>query len=543
MYFNNNNGTSKTNIDNEFKDKKNKSSKTILIGIVITIILIAIILFIVFKFINTTTYTIELLGENEISIYLNDEYIEPGYIAKDNHNNDLTDKVSVNNTIDTSTIGTYKIIYTLDKTEITRTINVIEKPAGATVIFLMGKTTIYLKVGEAYNEPGYAVIDSVDGNLQDKVITTGSVNTNTPGIYKITYSVTNNGGITTSKQRTIVVTDSDISLTTNTTNYTNKEVFINIYVMDNYFDYLILPNNEKTTKKEDTYKVSKNGTYKFTIYNKLGNSLEKEITITNIDKEPPTASCTGTYGNGKSNITIKANDNIGINKYVIDNNTYTEKAITLNKELSTVSITIYDLAGNTKSISCNLKKLSSSQSSSSKPSSSSSAPELDGWILIGDSRTTLMRPAIQDIKPSNFYITAKGGAKYDYLIKTGIPDVNDILNKNPGKRFYILNNLGANDYNPNYANTLNKLANGDWKNHQVIFVSANPYGGPDRAINSQIDAFNQDQKKQLSGVYYCDTFNGIGIGNFECKDKDDCLHYNNNTYIKIYNYIVNNCKF
>ena len=366
MYFNTN--VDGTNIDKEFNKKEkfnfDKYKKYIFIGLGCILLILGLIFILIGR--KKISYYIDLSGNREITIYEGDAYIEPGYTARDSKGNDLTDKVVVNNMIDISTIGTYEIIYTLNNTEVKRIINVLEKPTGATIMYLKGSTTIYLKVGDTYKEPGYKVIDSVDGNLGDKVTVTGRVDTSKVGTYKLIYSVTNNSGVTTSKKRVIVVMDSNISLTLNNEDYTNKNVNINIYVMDNYFDYLILPNGNKVTSKSYTYEVSDNGEYKFIIYNKLGEKAEKSINVKNIDKVSPTGSCSGTYGNGKSNITIKSSDNIGISKYILNNNTYTTSKITLNKELSMVNITIYDLAGNTTSISCNLGKTTPS-STGNKP--------------------------------------------------------------------------------------------------------------------------------------------------------------------------------
>ena len=52
---------------------------------------------------------------------------------------------------------------------------------------------------------------------------------------------------------------------------------------------------------------------------------------------------------------------------------------------------------------------------------------------------------------------------------------------------------------------------------------------------------NNNQKSKLNNVYYCDTYNGIGQSNFSCGW--DCIHYDNSTYLKIYNYVINNCSF
>ena len=134
-----------------------------------------------------------------------------------------------------------------------RNVKVIEKPVGATHIHLYGDMNIFLYVGEKYQEKGYEVVDTVDGaSLKDKVTINSNVDTSKEGIYHIIYSVTNTSGVTTSIQRSVVVMDRTLSLLTDTTEMTNKNVTINIYAKDEMFDYLILPNNNKTKERIST---------------------------------------------------------------------------------------------------------------------------------------------------------------------------------------------------------------------------------------------------------------------------------------------------
>lgn len=77
--------------------------------------------------------TIELKGEAEISIYKNAKYEEPGYIANDNCDGDITSKVAVSGTIDNSKVGEYEIIYSVEdsynnRVEAKRKVIVKEKP-------------------------------------------------------------------------------------------------------------------------------------------------------------------------------------------------------------------------------------------------------------------------------------------------------------------------------------------------------------------------------------------------------------------------------
>ena len=300
-------------------------------------------------------YYINLNGDSKMILNVGSEYIEPGYKAANSKGEDLTSSVIVEGSVNTNKAGEYVIKYILKDTTVTRTVIVLEKEKGSTYIHLLGDLVIYLKIGEKYVEPGYEVIDTKDGDsLKDKVKIDNPVNTSKVGVYKITYSVVNSSGITTSKQRTVIVMDSEVSLTLDNNNYTNDSVNINIYVKDTYYDHMILPNGNKITENKYTYSVSENGTYKFTIYNFRGDYREAAITINNINKTKPTGSCTGEYRNGTSTVKINASDDIGIAKYVINGNAYATNEITVSGEQANINVDIYDKAGNTTKINCSL---------------------------------------------------------------------------------------------------------------------------------------------------------------------------------------------
>ena len=353
-----------TNIDKEFGKKKKFSikkidfnnidyKKIIIFSGIILLVIIGIILITKNKHNN---YFIDLDGEDLIMIYKDSEYVDPGYSARNNKGVDFTDKVVVSDDVNTSVVGDYKVIYTLGDTKVVRYVSVIEKPIGATSIYLSGEMTMYLRVGDEYKEPGYTVIDSIDSNLTDKVIVKNDVDTSKEGIYRITYMVTNSTGVSTQVSRTVIVMGSNISISLDNEKITNGSVGINVYVVDNYFDYMVAPNGEKVSEKKYTYQVNENGEYKFSIYDKLGKSQEKSILVSNIDKEAPNGSCTGLYGNGKTSINIKAVDNTGISKYVVNGRDYSSNNITLDKDYSSVSVVIYDKALNSKNINCSMKE-------------------------------------------------------------------------------------------------------------------------------------------------------------------------------------------
>ncbi len=333
------------------------------IGIIILGILFAIILLVLLSKLfsgkkvsyDDNLYYITLLGDKNMTVYVGEEYIEPGYRGEDEKGRNLTSSVAVSGEVNNNTIGEYKIYYTLGNITKERIVKVTERPIGATYIHLNGDVNIFLYVGESYVEKGYQVIDSVDGaKLNDKVSVSSDVDTSKVGIYKVIYSVVNSSGVTTSATRTVIVTERDFNLISTNEDITNGNVTINVYIRDEMFSYLVLPNNVKKSDRVTSYDVSSNGTYKFIMYNTKGEAKEKSITINNIDRESPSGSCSGYYQNGTSQVTVNAKDNVGISRYVINGTSYTVSNIKLNSEMKQVNVTIYDKAGNSKTISCNL---------------------------------------------------------------------------------------------------------------------------------------------------------------------------------------------
>lgn len=74
----------------------------------------------------------KLIGDEEINIAKGSNYQDLGCTATDNYNGDLTTKISIENNIDTSTLGNYTVTYTVkdssgNTAKTTRTVNVVEK--------------------------------------------------------------------------------------------------------------------------------------------------------------------------------------------------------------------------------------------------------------------------------------------------------------------------------------------------------------------------------------------------------------------------------
>ena len=129
------------------------------------------------------------------------EYTDEGATASDNYDGDITDKIKIE-------LGDNKLIYSVSDSSgnTNKAERIIEyKDVESPIIELKGNSTMYLYVGNSYNEEGYTANDNCDGDITDKVEVSNGVNTSSTGTYKITYSVTDSNGNTTSVERTIIV--------------------------------------------------------------------------------------------------------------------------------------------------------------------------------------------------------------------------------------------------------------------------------------------------------------------------------------------------
>jgi peptidoglycan/xylan/chitin deacetylase (PgdA/CDA1 family) len=234
------------------------------------------------------TPVIILKGDKEITISLNTEYKEPGYIAY-YFIKDKTELVKVSNNIDNTKVGDYKVTYKLKykkrTTKKTRIVHVVddEKPT----ITLNG-TGSYCP-GSEYVEEGYSATDNYDGDITDKVVKEIKNN-------KVIYKVSDSSGNESKKTRKIKEQDIEepkIALQGDTT--------INIYVGENYNEpgYIITDNCDKEIESKISITGdidnTKAGDYVLTysVTDFSGNTTSVERTVRVIKKETPVIDGTG----------------------------------------------------------------------------------------------------------------------------------------------------------------------------------------------------------------------------------------------------------
>lgn len=159
------------------------------------------------QIVDTTKPVINLLGANPIIVECKSNFVDPGATATDTCDKNVA--VTATGTVDTNEVGSYTITYTASDDSgnsadpVTRTVNVVDttKP----VVTLLGSAEVVLECKATFNDPGATATDGCSGNLN--VVTAGSVNVNTPGVYTLTYTATDASGNSDSKTRVVRVVD------------------------------------------------------------------------------------------------------------------------------------------------------------------------------------------------------------------------------------------------------------------------------------------------------------------------------------------------
>lgn len=303
--------------------------------------------------IDNKDFTFELKGNDNITIYVNDEYIEYGFLALDSLGNDIKDSVIVESNVDTKKSGIYEVIYKLTydnkEKELKRIVNVIETNDDDILLTLNGEEVVYLNIDEKYNEVGAKLLVN-NKDLSDNVKIDSNVVSGTVGNYKVTYSYNNK---TVVRQVIVFNLDSFFKV-----NKSTNSTLININVDDN-IKYVIMPDHVVNTNKVISYEV-KSGTYVFDIYTNNLKKYTKSITVSastieNKDTTAPNGTCNATLKNSKTIFSVSSSDN-DIKSYNYSGlATTTKSTYTLSKYVRNSFVTLTDTSGNSRKITCTTK--------------------------------------------------------------------------------------------------------------------------------------------------------------------------------------------
>ncbi len=149
-------------------------------------------------------------GATNTEIKVNEKFDpKAGVTASDKEDGDLTSKIAIEGTVDTTKVGSYKLIYTVKdsknlETKVERTIKVVNNsevtPDSNTAPVLTGVTNKTIKLNEKFDpKAGVTASDKEDGDLTSKIIIEGTVDTTKAGTYTLVYKVKDSKGLETPK--------------------------------------------------------------------------------------------------------------------------------------------------------------------------------------------------------------------------------------------------------------------------------------------------------------------------------------------------------
>jgi hypothetical protein len=159
--------------------------------------------------IDTSDPLLTLTGANPLVITCGAAFTDPGATASDTCAGTLTNAIVASGDVDTGTPGDYVRTYAVadpsgNAAQITRVVTVVD--AAPPVLTLNGAATITLACGTPYVEAGATATDTCDTAL-DAVAISGTIDSNTPGSYTLTYTVSDTAGNEAVATRTVNVTD------------------------------------------------------------------------------------------------------------------------------------------------------------------------------------------------------------------------------------------------------------------------------------------------------------------------------------------------
>ena len=108
---------------------------------------------------------------------------------------DASDDVEVKGKVDTSTPGTYRLVYRLKTLKMERSVTVLDE-MNPKIVLEDGDVQQTVRLGEEYQDPGYSAFDETGGDITDRVKVVGD-DFQKAGKNEIVYTVSDDEGNTT----------------------------------------------------------------------------------------------------------------------------------------------------------------------------------------------------------------------------------------------------------------------------------------------------------------------------------------------------------
>ncbi len=152
--------------------------------------------------------TLTLTGGDICKSQIGEAFVDPGFIATDDCDGDITSAVSVSGSVNTNKRGKNSLVYSVtdsagNTASVTR--EVLVSDFSPPQIKLNGGIDLFVPVGKEFVDPGFSATDSIDGDITSKVQVIGKVDTAVFGRNEIIYTVTDSFGNETEVIRNVLV--------------------------------------------------------------------------------------------------------------------------------------------------------------------------------------------------------------------------------------------------------------------------------------------------------------------------------------------------
>jgi large repetitive protein len=162
--------------------------------------------------VDTTAPVITRNGGSPVTVECGGIYTDAGATALDGCDGVLTSSIVTFNPVNVNVPASYTVRYNVSDSasnaaiQVTRTVNVVDNTAP--IITMLGDASVQVECGAVYADAGATAVDGCDGNLTASIVTVNPVNTAVPGIYTVTYNVSDGvGNNAAQRSRTVEVVD------------------------------------------------------------------------------------------------------------------------------------------------------------------------------------------------------------------------------------------------------------------------------------------------------------------------------------------------
>ncbi len=303
---------------------------------------------------------IHLNGDEIMIIPEGISFIDPGYTS--NFSLNIYGQVQEEE-------GIYNLYYNIpnsDNTAMRKVIVINSDPIKRLfpTLTLQGDPVVYVVENKAYNDELCTANDYLDGDISNKIIVQGNVDTSKIGEYTLKYIVTNSKGYTNSITRIVNVVSSEselfISSSLKPSSLTNKDVTISLNISSDDYEKIVYPDGSEGRELE--YVVHENGVYHFSVYDKLARVIEKDIEVTNIDKTKPKGTCQATIYFDRTEVEVTITSKNLIKSYQYDLNNKLSGVLDVNKYIgekldpktAKVKVKVKDVIDNESEINCTI---------------------------------------------------------------------------------------------------------------------------------------------------------------------------------------------